>query len=90
MGDWIITAGILAISLVLLLISLSLDARLRKLEKEVKEGMQKAPTLDDYVKGLEQEIKNLDEIQQEQYNPSYGNPEYTEWIDKDHDSKGVK
>jgi hypothetical protein len=89
MGDWIITAGILAISLVLLLISLSLDTRLRKLEKEIKTmkdveklGNMTLPDVKQYADQIEEELIK--------YNQSYGDPTYTEWIDKDYDSKGVK
>jgi hypothetical protein len=89
MGDWIITAGILAISLVLLLISLSLDARLRKLEKEIKTmkdveklGNMTLPDAKQYADQIEEELIK--------YNQSYGNPDYTEWIDNDFDKKGVK
>lgn len=88
MGDWLITAGILAISLVLILISLSLDTRVKKLEIEIKKMnetkkvIEKGPLADKLYADLEEEIVK--------YNQSYGDPTYTEWIDKDYDSKGVK
>jgi hypothetical protein len=36
--------------------------------------------------------RNYAEIEERiiKYNDSYGDPTYTEWIDKEHDSKGVK
>lgn len=84
--DWIIVAGLMAISLVLALMMLSLNDRMKSLEKEIKRmrGLdQELPIVDRLYKELESEVK-------EQYNQSYGNPDYTEWIDQDYDSKGVK
>jgi hypothetical protein len=87
--DWIIVAGLMAISLVLALGMAALDARVRKLEKEIqtmktveKLGNMELPDVQQYADKIEEELIK--------YNQSYGDPTYTEWIDKDYDSKGVK
>ena len=89
--DWIIVAGLMAISLVLCIGMLHLSGRIRMLEKEMKDlknwdqkstKEEDMPVVDRMYKELEEEVMK--------YNPSYGDPTYTEWIDKDYDSKGVK
>ena len=90
--DWIIVAGLMAISLVLCICMLHLSGRINMLERDIKRlrGIEQQ----DITKLLEDEIATLTELQKEneekKYNQSYGDPTYTEWIDKDYDSKGVK
>ena len=50
--------------------------------KEPKKVIEKGPLADKLYADLEEEIIK--------YNQSYGDPTYTEWFDKEHDSKGVK
>lgn len=99
--DWIVVAGLMAISLVLCIGILHLSGRISMLEKDIKRlrnidqlGDMEIPSADKYVKMIEEQIATLDELQKENeersYNQSYGDPTYTEWIDKDYDSKGVK
>ena len=86
--DWIVVAGLMAISLVLCIGMLHLSGRIRMLEKEIqlmketKKVIEKGPLADKLYADLEEEIIK--------YNQSYGNPTYTDWIDQDYDSKGVK
>ncbi len=68
---------------------LNMNGRIERLEKEIrtmnqvkKLGDMKLPDVKEYADQIEEELIA--------YNKSFGNPEYTEWIDKDYDSKGVK
>lgn len=87
--DWIIVAGLMAISLVLCICMLHLSGRISMLERDIKRlrGLDRVedtqlPVVDRVYKELEEEVQK--------YNQSYGNPDYTEWIDNDFDKKGVK
>ena len=59
------------------------------LEKEI-DAMKQVKKLGDMT--IPDAKQYADQIEEEliKYNQSYGDPTYTEWIDKDYDSKGVK
>jgi hypothetical protein len=95
--DWIIVAGLMAISLVLCICMLHLTGRISMLETDIKRlrGLDEEYKPRDLAKEAEAKDaidRNYAEIEKKlvEYNESYGDPTYTDWIDSEYDKKGVK